>query len=97
MTEKINKIKGLISGQVDMGTFGLVELELRDIEKENTELLKHDVSSILPFVEWLSCRYQLFHDKFIKLSGNGKFEDPYTTTQPFVTWDDVVRDFKNNS
>jgi hypothetical protein len=34
MTERTIKIKGLISGQVDMGTFGLVELELLAIEKE---------------------------------------------------------------
>ena len=33
MTERTIKIKGLISGQVDMGTFGLVELELLAIEK----------------------------------------------------------------
>ena len=34
MTERTKTIKRLISGQVDMGTFGLVELELLDIEKE---------------------------------------------------------------
>lgn len=34
MTERTIKIKELISGQVDMGTFGLVELELLAIEKE---------------------------------------------------------------
>ena len=34
MTERTIRIKGLISGQVDMGTFGLVELELLSIEKE---------------------------------------------------------------
>ncbi len=34
MTEKTIKIKELISGQVDMGTYGLVELELLDLEKE---------------------------------------------------------------
>ena len=34
MTESTKIIKGLISGQVDMGTFGLVELELLAIEKE---------------------------------------------------------------
>lgn len=38
MTERTKTIKGLISGQVDMGTFGLVELELLDIEKEVEEL-----------------------------------------------------------
>lgn len=34
MNERIKTIKGLISGQVDMGTFGLVELELFALEKE---------------------------------------------------------------
>ena len=38
MTERTKTIKGLISGQVDMGTFGLVELELLAIEKEVEEL-----------------------------------------------------------
>ena len=38
MTERTKTIKGLISGQVDMGTFGLVELELLAIEKEIEEL-----------------------------------------------------------
>ncbi len=43
MTERTKTIKGLISGQVDMGTFGLVELELLAIEKENEALRKHAV------------------------------------------------------
>lgn len=34
MTERTKTIKRLISGQVDMGTFGLVELELLAIENE---------------------------------------------------------------
>jgi hypothetical protein len=38
MTERTIKIKELISGQVDMGTFGLVELELLAIEIEIEEL-----------------------------------------------------------
>ena len=33
MTKEEIKIKELISGQVDMGTFGLVELELRELVK----------------------------------------------------------------
>ena len=43
MTERTKRIKGLISGQVDMGTFGLVELELLEFDKElyeRTELLR---------------------------------------------------------
>jgi len=55
MTERTKTIKGLISGQVDMGTFGLVELELLAIEKENEALRKHAVSGrselLLAFVE----------------------------------------------
>ena len=43
MTERTKTIKGLISGQVDMGTFGLVELELLAIENEMEALRKHDV------------------------------------------------------
>lgn len=52
MTERTIKIKGLISGQVDMGTFGLVELELLAIEKEMEALRKPPVSGnevALPF------------------------------------------------
>ena len=44
MTERTIKIKGLISGQVDMGTFGLVELELLAIEKEMEALRQSLVS-----------------------------------------------------
>lgn len=45
MTERTKTIKGLISGQVDMGTFGLVELELIAIENEMEALRKQAVSS----------------------------------------------------
>ena len=49
MTERTIKIKELISGQVDMGTFGLVELELLAIEKEMEALRQPLVSgSSLP-------------------------------------------------
>ena len=48
MTERTIKIKGLISGQVDMGTFGLVELELLAIEKEMEALRQPLVSGELP-------------------------------------------------
>ena len=52
MTERTKTIKGLISGQVDMGTFGLVELELLAIESEMEALRKHAVnSSIYPCCE----------------------------------------------
>lgn len=37
LSEKSIKIKELISGQVDMGTFGLVELILLEIEKQNKD------------------------------------------------------------
>lgn len=45
MTERTKTIKGLISGQVDMGTFGLVELELLAIENEMEALRKQAVIS----------------------------------------------------
>ena len=52
MTERTKTIKGLISGQVDMGTFGLVELELLAIENEMEALRKHAVSrSVCPCSE----------------------------------------------
>lgn len=51
MTERTKTIKGLISGQVDMGTFGLVELELLAIENEMEALRKHAVSGSLPSAE----------------------------------------------
>ena len=40
MTKRTIKIKKLISGQVDMGTFGLVELELVESEKKLNEALR---------------------------------------------------------
>lgn len=40
LSERSIKIKELISGKVDMGTFGLIELELIEFEKEITELKK---------------------------------------------------------
>jgi hypothetical protein len=56
MTERTKTIKGLISGQVDMGTFGLVELELIAIEKENVALRKHAVmqrsEQLIAFCDW---------------------------------------------
>lgn len=39
MTNRTIKIKELISGQVDMGTYGLVELELVESEKKLNEAL----------------------------------------------------------
>jgi hypothetical protein len=57
MTERTKTIKGLISGQVDMGTFGLVEIELLAIENDNEALRKHAVSSSLPdYVNYLQER-----------------------------------------
>lgn len=52
MTERTKTIKGLISGQVDMGTFGLVELELLAIEKEN-ETLKLALEKIANPIKYL--------------------------------------------
>lgn len=39
MTAQTIKIKELIKEQVDMGTFGLVELELLELEKQRNTLL----------------------------------------------------------
>jgi hypothetical protein len=39
MTKRTIKIKELISGQVDTGTYGLVELELVESEKKLNEAL----------------------------------------------------------
>lgn len=51
MTPQEIKIKTLISGQVDMGTYGLVELELRDLvencEKVNLVDIKTKIEEIL--------------------------------------------------
>jgi hypothetical protein len=69
MTERTKTIKGLISGQVDMGTFGLVELELLAIEKENEALRKHAVSgSFLSDLNFIinNMGYDLVKDKVSK-------------------------------
>jgi len=67
MTERTKTIKGLISGQVDMGTFGLVELELLAIEKENEALRKHAVigSFSLDDIWRMAQKYNC--DDFIKM------------------------------
>jgi len=41
MNKHIVRIKELIGDQVDMGTFGLVELELVEMEKELKQLKNH--------------------------------------------------------
>ena len=46
LSERSIRIKSLISGQVDMGTFGLVELELIEIDKELSELKKMQIKDI---------------------------------------------------
>ena len=46
LSERSIKIKELISGQVDMGTFGLVELELIEFDKELAELKKMRVADV---------------------------------------------------
>jgi hypothetical protein len=47
LSERSIKIKELISGQVDMGTFGLVELELIEFDKELHELKKLRVADVI--------------------------------------------------
>jgi hypothetical protein len=46
LSERSIRIKELISGQVDMGTFGLVELELIEFDKELHELKKLRVADV---------------------------------------------------
>lgn len=58
------------------------------------QLHKPDVGRSLPFVTWLFTNYQMFHDKWIKLTGNGNRENPYTTRQPMLTWDEVVKEYE---
>ena len=68
MTEKTIKIKGLIKGEVCMGTYGLVELELLDIEKELDVL--HNISSweniYLEFCEKVGDEYGIHSREFIR-------------------------------
>lgn len=46
LSERSIKIKELINGQVDMGTFGLIELELIEFDKELAELKKLRVTDV---------------------------------------------------
>jgi len=57
-------------------------------------LNKHGVVRSLPFVTWLFTNYQMFHDKWIKLTGNGNYENPYTTGQPMLTWEEVIKEYE---
>ena len=58
MTERTIKIKGLIRDEVCMGTYGLVELELLEIEKEMEALRQLAVSNrreqLIAFAQWLA-------------------------------------------
>lgn len=61
MNERTIKIKGLIKGEVCMGTYGLVELELLEIEKEMAELRQAANIKPAPKCKCLhsgSCRYE---------------------------------------
>jgi hypothetical protein len=40
ITPVTTKVKGLISGEVSMGTYGLVELEVRNLEESKNNLLE---------------------------------------------------------
>ena len=48
MNKHIVRIKELIGDQVDMGTFGLVELELVEMEKELKQIKNHgDIGAVM--------------------------------------------------
>ena len=94
MTERTKTIKGLISGQVDMGTFGLVELELLAIENENEALRKHAVSG--SYFEWDKFANAL-KDEFGEslVEEDGSEEDAYNWWLTDVTVSDIVEFIKN--
>lgn len=68
MTKRTIKIKELISGQVDMGTFGLVELELLESEKKLNDalhlLIELSKKPHLLYVEELKQVAKLIHESF---------------------------------
>ena len=57
LSERSIRIKELISGQLDMGTFGLVELELIEFDKELHELKKLRVADVSGRSELLVCTF----------------------------------------
>jgi hypothetical protein len=64
MNERIRTIKRLISGQVDMGTFRLVELELIALEEEFTQAYSQTPVSV-SVCEWCNnklCDSQKFNN-----------------------------------
>jgi hypothetical protein len=94
MTERTKTIKGLISGQVDMGTFGLVELELLAIEKENEALRKHAVSgSSFDWDKFANTLKDEFGESLVE--ENNSEEDPYNWWLTDVTVTDIVDFIKN--
>ena len=58
LSERSIRIKELISGQLDMGTFGLVELELIEFDKDLNELKE----TYLPIVSH-SCKFKQYGDE----------------------------------
>ena len=67
LSERSIKIKELIHNQVDMGTFGLVELELIEFDKEIQQLKIlniPDVSNNEAFSEVVVCDHVWMQDPF---------------------------------
>lgn len=63
-----------------------------DALKAQTEALKKEIA----FKNFIYTYYQKFHDKWIELPKDGSGQvNPYTTTQPFYTEDEVRIKFNN--
>ena len=76
LSERSIKIKELIQNEVCMGTFGLVELELIEFDKE-IENLKHEIEELKnpkmknPKMKKLESSYKIFYSGCIDIDGSG--------------------------
>jgi hypothetical protein len=83
MTNHSIKIKELISGNVDMGTFGLIELELLSIEVKINDVLKYCVTQIGSATE----DYE--HDQKIH-----RFDEMYESGGKIEAYNDIINFLK---
>lgn len=61
---------------------------------KSQETHPYSKEDMVDFLDWCSSKYQPFMDRFILSSGNGDFEDPYTTEQPWFTLEELFQLWK---
>jgi hypothetical protein len=101
----MDKIQKLLSDVIDSNNWmetefkGLHTFEnSKSFTEVNADIVSQELARVtkeiaFKFVEFCGDGYQKFWDKWIKLSGDGQFENPYTTTQDFFTMEELFDEF----